>query len=360
MKRPILLLPLFAFLLSVGVAQGEQPTKSESSKDPSPVEGEAIPDYIRFVDAEGGPDLLQTGVTRFQKGATVVDLVAVVHVGDKAYYEGLNQLLASYDVVLYEMVGGEHRPDSGGGAAPREGEPDEVASVRQLQQMAKTMLGLEFQLESIDYGSSNFVHADVDWDALRELNAAKNQSLTTLFSRASALSEQGSFPGVPSDEAGLQLMLGSLLTAITTGDSNGLKRTIAPMLSEAEELLTLLEGDDGTVLVTERNKVVMEKLAEVREKEGAGSYAIFYGAGHMPDLEARLREDGFEKIEEGWLDAWSIAEGPFAGTGAVPGEQPAPNPMELFFRMMQENPEMQNLMQQLGEALQEGAAPGEQ
>src|SRR5688572_19496388 len=46
---------------------------------------------IRYVPAGG-----EAGV--------VVDLVGVVHIGDRAYYDRLNRQLAQYDVVLYELV----------------------------------------------------------------------------------------------------------------------------------------------------------------------------------------------------------------------------------------------------------------
>ena len=39
--------------------------------------------------------------------AVVVDLVGAVHLGDKAYYERLNELFENYDAVLYEFVAPE-------------------------------------------------------------------------------------------------------------------------------------------------------------------------------------------------------------------------------------------------------------
>lgn len=50
--------------------------------------------------------------------------------------------------------------------------------------MASSFLGLEFQLDSIDYEAKNFIHADVDWKQYNELMTAKSQSFATLFTRA--------------------------------------------------------------------------------------------------------------------------------------------------------------------------------
>ncbi|MDF1659174.1 MAG: hypothetical protein P1U58_16270 [Verrucomicrobiales bacterium] len=305
---------------------------------------EEVADYIRYLE---GPedDRLQTAVTRFQKERLVVDLVSVVHLADASYFENLNELLAGYDVVLYEMVGGAYSPNT---AEEPITASDEMAAVRQLQTMAKSFLGLEFQLEGIDYSAQNFVHADVEWDTMNGLMKARNQSFAEIFTRAMSLSKEGSIPGLPDTEAGMSLMLGSLLTAVTTGNSNELKRVLAPFLSEAEGFITMLEGEDGTVLVTERNKLVMAKLAEEQKTRGAGKYAIFYGAGHMPDLENRLIAEGYTKVETTWADAWSIED---AAEGSV--ARPAEAPADFFLNLLEENPEIIGTIQKMGEMLEQ-------
>ena len=128
--------------------------------------------YIRYLSEGNDPDRLQTAVVRFEKGNTMEDLVAVVHLGDAAYYENLNQWLKGYDKVLYEMVGGEIPPK--GEALEGDQAPDKVAAIHSLQTLAKSFLGLEFQLDGIDYEAANFVHADVNWDEINELMSARN------------------------------------------------------------------------------------------------------------------------------------------------------------------------------------------
>ncbi len=304
------------------------------------------PDYIRFVEADEGAglpvaDRLQTAVVRFEKGGESVDLVGVVHLGDAAYYAELNERLKGYDAVLYEMVGGPHRP----GAGPADGAAGEVESLRQLQQLAKSFLRLEFQLDAIDYTPSAFVHADVAWEEMDELMKARNESIMTLFTRASTLAENGEVAGVPSDAAAMETMMKRVLGAVLTGNSAELKRSVAPFLSEAESFIEQLEGEDGTVLVGERNRVVMETLAAVRQERGRGRYAIFYGAGHMPDFERRLLAEGFAKGTVAWLDAWSIPVGAPASPGA--------SPVEGILRLLSENPETAKGLRELGTMLED-------
>lgn len=334
------------FLTSTQLS-GQVVMEAPPTAPPAPSESSAA-DYIRFEEGAAN-DTLQTAVTRFTKGGYTVDLVGVVHLADADYFQNLNRLLATYDRVLYEMVGGAYTPEAA--AAPAGN--DEMAGIRQIQTMAKSFLGLEFQLDGIDYSAENFVHADVDSEGLDNLMDARNQNFSEIFSRAMTLSEEGGIAGLPDSEAGMNQMFASLLNAVTTGNSNELKRLLAPFLSEAEALIAQLEGEDGTVLVTERNKVVMAKLAEEQEKTGSGSYAIFYGAGHMPDLEERLLALGYSKGETAWADAWLINH---PGEDA-PDAAPSVAPGEFFLNLLQENPEVIGTLQKMGEMLEQMQVP---
>jgi hypothetical protein len=356
-----------SFLLLILQAASFVPAQTPATPAP-PAPAKPDSEYLRFLevprtevpgtdvsekDASEGvaPDRLQTAVTRFEKDGTTVDLVGVVHLADAAYFKALNERLKTYDAVLYEMVGGPHRPDKTTpekGAAPADGAVvEEVGSLRQLQQLAKAFFGLEYQLDGIDYTAPNFVHADVGWQEMDALMKARNETLLTLFTRAMSLPEDAALPGIPADDAAAEAMMQRLFNAVITGDSAGLKRTLAPFLSEAENLIAKLEGEDGTVLVRERNRVVMEKFAELRREKGRGTYAIFYGAGHMPDFEQRLLAEGFTKGETIWLDAWTI---PAPGSpGATP---PAGSPVESILRLLSTNPEVMSGLQDLGTTLE--------
>src|SRR6476661_5320415 len=62
-------------------------------------------------DESREPVALQTVIAKYvpasgAKGVEI-DLVAVVHIGEKAYYERLNKEFEKYDAVLYELVAPE-------------------------------------------------------------------------------------------------------------------------------------------------------------------------------------------------------------------------------------------------------------
>ena len=335
------------FLLIAGSSAPSQVLveKSTAPAPPAPrLGGETDPsEYIHFLPAaEGESDRLQTAITRFEKGRRVVDLVGVVHLADANYYEALNERLKGYDAVLYEMVGGPHPSKESREQSAAAGD---MGSLRQLQQLAKGFLGLEFQLDGIDYAASNFVHADVGFAELDRLMESRDETLLTLFTRAMSFAEgDPALSGLPSNEEA-EAMMKRLLDAVLTGNSGELKRTLAPILSEAETFINLLEGEDGTVIVSERNRVVMEKLAAIQGDKSRGRWAIFYGAGHMPDLERRLLAEGYRKGETLWLDAWTIQP----GSGPTPGGTPA----DLLIRLLSENPEVISSLQEVGTALEQ-------
>lgn len=306
-------------------------------------------DYIRFVrspspDAATTPDRLQTAIVRFHRGAHRVDLVSVVHLGDAAYFEELNRRLANYDRVLYEMVGGPMPTNP----RPEEELSGDMRAVRQLQNLAKSMLGLEFQLDSIDYRAAHFVHADLVWEDVPPLLQGGKDSLFAILQRAAGEIENGAAAGSAWDGAAMEVTMQRILGAMFHGTRSDLKRLIAPLLSEAESLMPLLEGEGGSLLIADRNQIVLDKLRALQQDGGARQFAIFYGAGHMPDFEAKLKALGYARGDELWLDAWIIPVGEDAADKA-----PA---MAGLLQQMVANPELATILQELSTLMQKGPA----
>jgi len=261
-----------------------------------------ILDSVRFQERTDGTSELQTAVVSFENGdGVIVDLVSVVHIGDEDYFRALNQHLSTYDVVLYEMVGGpmETRDE-------REVRP-ELGMTHLLQRVVQSMLGLQYQLDGIDYTPANFVHADADWEQWEALMEAKNQSMATLFTRAMEMQDNEDVQGVLESMNGEETLTG-ILTALTEFNPEKFKRSLAPLLSESEGFIQTLEGDEGTVLISERNKIVMASVDE-QIRQGHRRIGVFYGAGHMPDFKQRLEQIGFEERRTDWMTAWSIGNG---------------------------------------------------
>jgi hypothetical protein len=85
-----------------------------------------------------------------------------------------------------------------------------------------------------------------------------------------------------------------------------LKRVMAEQFEDMEGAMASLEGPGGSTLITERNKVALKVLAE-QIAAGKKRIGIFYGAGHMPDMEKRLVADlGAQRDAERWLVAWDL------------------------------------------------------
>jgi tetratricopeptide (TPR) repeat protein len=61
------------------------------------------------------------------------------------------------------------------------------------------------------------------------------------------------------------------------------------------------------VLIVDRNQVVIDDLNEIIEKEPqVKSVSIVYGGGHMPNLEMRLKEMGYQEVSVEWIDAVTV------------------------------------------------------
>lgn len=255
-------------------------------------------EYIRFVKTGRNEGHVDTAIKTFRRDhdAVTVSLVSVVHVGDGAYYDALQKLFVGYDAVLYEMI------------RDREAEPsDDVGTdhpVSQLQIGMKTLLGLEFQLDRIDYGKTNFVHADLDPATFASLQAERGESIFGLLFKA-ALEEQRRQSTDPN--AGLNPF--AVLFALTGDDSSRqLKFLLGQQMGQMEDMLAGIDqtaDGKGSAILSGRNEHAMKVLGE-QIANGRRNLAIFYGAGHMPDFEKRLLETGFKKTREEWQTAWDV------------------------------------------------------
>ncbi len=250
-----------------------------------------------------------TPLDRTKPGPTV-DLVAAVHIAEKSYYQSLNREFRKYDAVLYELVAPEGtKVPKGGGAG---GSP-----VSMLQMGMTDILELEFQLTGIDYSQKNMVHADMSPQQFADSMRRKGESFFTMFLRLLGYAMAKQSQGTGSSDMQLLMALFDKNRALA------LKRVMAEQFADMEGTLIALNGPDGSTIISERNKVALQVL---RKQIAAGKQkiAIFYGAGHMSDLQKRLRTDfGLTPTSTRWLVAWNLRDKPKPKPSAPPTPIPA-------------------------------------
>lgn len=294
-KPPLHVALSLVLLASLTVCAGQEPSHSRT------VARANAPAYVRVArDSRGTPAALETAVVRFEipagkfRGATV-DLIAAVHVGEKAYYTELERVFDRYDAVLYELVGGADGPPAPPGSEPG------VQAVGMLQRGMKDFLQLHHQLDHINYARTNFVHADMSLKEFKESMANRGESFFALFLRLmnKAMQEQGQTTTSASD---LEL----LLALFSPNRALLVKRFMAEQFHQIDSVMNEINGPEGSTILTERNKVAMAVLAR-QLQQGRKRIAIFYGAAHMPDFESRLAQDyGVKRSSERWLRAWDL------------------------------------------------------
>ena len=262
-------------------------------------------------DAAGKPKALQTSITRYQSadGKVMVDLVGAVHIGEKKYFQQLNKQLSQYDVVLYELVApkGTRIPTGG-----RQGGSTNPLSW--MQGSMKNMLGLESQLELIDYQSKNFVHADLSPTELSEKMSERGDNMFTLgLSAFSEMMENQAkmaekMKANPNSGISQQMDFGSIMELIN--NPLELKRMMASQFTTSGAMEMGLGKKLNQLIVTDRNKAAMKVLKSQLDRNKK-RIAIFYGAAHMPDFEKRLVKDfGMKKAQHVWVDAWDLKTAP--------------------------------------------------
>ncbi len=275
------------------------------------------------------PQSLDTSIIRFvptdeklAKAGVTVDLIGAIHIGDKAYFQKLDNSFKKYDALLYEMVaekdeaGGSPKrwkdrdkpeprttggTDSGSGAEEKSFEAG-MTVIGGMQLGAKDMLGLSFQLDGIDYDAPNMVHADMSPEEFAQKMKERGESFFTMFMQLfmEGLAQQrANKQGGASDFA--------LLFAFFSSDRElALKRVMAQQFATTD-ILDTLGGEKGSTIITERNLIALEVLREQLAK-GKKRIGIFYGAGHLGDMSRRLVSDfGMKFTGEKWVAIAQIA-----------------------------------------------------
>jgi hypothetical protein len=272
--------------------------------------------FIRLQrDEKKQPVALETAAVRYGsakgEGDLTVDLVGAVHIGDKEYYKKLNKQLQQYDVVLYELVA---QP---GTVIPKGGrKKDDPLSL--VMQVVKMVLELELQTERIDYTRKNFVHADLSPEQMAEaIHKRGDDGLTLILGFAADLLRQENLRELqakqqPQKKSPVANAPGSedldIFSLLLDPEAPvKLKRMLAEQMQN-------LEGTGGlgttlnNILIADRNEAAL-KVFQKELAKGKKKIAIFYGAGHMPDFEKRLRLDfGLERKSIQWLEAWDLED----------------------------------------------------
>jgi hypothetical protein len=87
-----------------------------------------------------------------------------------------------------------------------------------------------------------------------------------------------------------------------------MKVAMAEQFDQMEGQLDILDGPEGSTILTERNRKAFEVL-DRELKAGKKKIGVFYGAAHLPDMEKRLLSDfGLKRSGERWVSAWSLVE----------------------------------------------------
>lgn len=283
-----LLLPILLSLTIFADEKAKQINKGEQS--------ESL-DFIRFKENDFNASLETASAKYINDDGVEVELIGVVHIADKKYYQEFNEQFKKYDSLLYEMVGGDpDKPLTKEDLAANKKNP-----MRFFQLLIGGMMKLDFQLDHIDYTAKNFVHADMTMETFQERQKAKGENLLSLIEKSIEAQEKAG------SQNKQQFNFASMFKLLNNeGGPNGMKLALGRQFHDIESMIGGMEGPDGSVLVAERNITAL-KVMESEMKKGKKNLGIFYGAAHLPDFDKRLIEDyGFKRTTKTWNAAWKI------------------------------------------------------
>jgi hypothetical protein len=239
-----------------------------------------------------------------RRSSPSVWLTGVAHLGDTNYFAAIQQFLDLRTLVLFEGVSDSENDDT----------PAMRGSNRSsLQNSMASSLGLVFQLDAIDYRSPRFRHSDLSVGQLRNILAEQRPAPPT--EKAAGQEFEGLLQAMQGDSL-LNALLQFGIRFISSSPKLQAMSRLALM-----DVLEQVQGDPLQirglppswkrlleVLIEERNRKVSHDLASALKTLGKqDSVSVFYGTGHMPDLEKRLRQDwGCLPAGQIWLTAFSV------------------------------------------------------
>lgn len=285
---------------------------------------------MRVTRAAGGTASLDIVIREFhgpKKRDPIVYLVGVSHIGDAEYYQTVQNRLEATELVLFEGVRASEeraKPKPHDTSAPPPPKmPVRATNEFSLQADLAKSLGLEFQLDVVNYERPHFLNSDMTITQIMEvLNPGKR------------FGPPGSGKPVqaPNDDSGAA-QFDNLMSAMDgSGFMGGVLQMMVKFIGASPKIQTLvklsfiemlgsLEGDLSRmempspglkellkVLIEKRNHVVMDDLrASLAEKHPPKTIAIFYGAAHMPDMDTRLQTElNYRPMKDEWLKAFSV------------------------------------------------------
>lgn len=319
--------------------------------------------YLRMFENEDGSWELQSGqITYATKNGTEINMIAMVHVGDKEYFKSIESDLLASDaqgeqtITLFELLTDENNvldPKTDGSMSKESGHKFDTAGLQlprlrvplgpsaDAQRLAVSQ-GLCAQLDAIDFKKPNWYVADCSSQTLRKLKdnmtlaeqdtessmrpALLEALLVALMGRAKTMPKAAQFARsfiwlVPCPEAQLLLfdwiwaggrpapVLGAILDAISAGNIAGARKlAFAQMLVSAQNAKDVYGSGAGAVAtINARNTFatqrIREALDEVEEhkSERNSRIAVLYGGAHVPGLCKALEYDlDCEQVNLSW------------------------------------------------------------
>ena len=138
-------------------------------------------EYVRLFERPDGFDLGTARVSLASSCDQTVTLVATIHLGDRAYFEQLQNDLGQNNRVLFELVVGNELTQTDTDAGMRQLSAPIGPSPAQLALSRK--YGLRHQLEVMRLNDDNWFIADLERDEMAKLRAQGFDELTRQFVR---------------------------------------------------------------------------------------------------------------------------------------------------------------------------------
>lgn len=223
-----------------------------------------------------------------------IRLLGVAHIGEKSYYQRIQDILDRSDIVLFEgtVIGWKYSPDL---------RCRQAAYLEPLDGLSQ-LLGLENQRDSLKYDPLKSYDIDYSFEEVLESVGQSSDCEDHLQSLLALIVQRRP-----------RMRIDKLLALDETEFKNAVSpRDLVPLTLVAKEKIAEINLAGPGILGTELKK----KIIDVRDKKAlqgikshldkTGTATVIFGAMHMPGIEKGILEMGYVEESEEWLTVFRI------------------------------------------------------
>lgn len=248
--------------------------------------------YLKLID-----EALCFPLDFFRKGNQTIVTASMIHIGEKSYYETLQNVIDSVPFGFYEKVKIKEFEENPELADEKPEIKQGLEGMFKEQEIMKELLGLEHQKDNQTY-PDNWINSDIDLAEIMRILPSESKDILPV------IGERGDPTEIPKEQRDSfrTMIMYNMYWGMRNLDL-GTKFPLYKIMKYFPEPYCHFK-DFYEVIMLKRNQALFDDLEEHFLGTDRDMAMITYGTAHMPYIHRFLKKNGFESVNREWIKAW--------------------------------------------------------